>query len=126
MRSENMVGALDQQRTQVDVSGLGDAELWIAVAGLAAPRPQTEITAHIPASLEAFLAAQRQNIGECRQLAHAIIGKVIPDDTPCVPLASLRAWLAWDRRCGWQSLASQSSFSPLLVCSLFTCGLLIR
>jgi hypothetical protein len=38
-------------------------ELRIAVPGLAASRPQAEIAAHIPASLEAFLAAQRQNIG---------------------------------------------------------------
>jgi hypothetical protein len=63
MRTKHMVGALDQQRPEVDIASLGDAELRVAVPGLAASRPQAEIAAHIPASLEAFLAAQRQNIG---------------------------------------------------------------
>src|SRR5258708_6947822 len=67
-----MVGALDQQRTQVDVASLGDAELRVAVARLAASRPQAEITAHIATSLEAFLAAQRQDIGQRRELADPI------------------------------------------------------
>src|ERR1039458_8102324 len=67
-----MVGALDQQRPEVDVAGLGDAELRVAVPGLAASRPQAEIAAHIPASLEAFLASQRQNIGQRRELADAV------------------------------------------------------
>jgi hypothetical protein len=42
------------------------------VPRLAASRPQAEITTHIPTSLEAFLAAQRQNIRQCRKLADAI------------------------------------------------------
>ena len=67
-----MVGALDQQSTQVDIASLGDAELWVAVPGLAASRPQAEITAHIATSLEAFLAAQCQDIRQCRELADAI------------------------------------------------------
>src|ERR1039458_3310941 len=67
-----MVGALDQQSTQVGIASLGDAELRIVVPGLAASRPQAEIAANIPASLEAFLAAQRQNIGQRYQLADAI------------------------------------------------------
>jgi hypothetical protein len=70
--SENMVGAFDQQRTQVDVAGLGDAELRVAVPGLAASRPQAEITAHIATSLEAFLAAQRQNIGQRREMTDTV------------------------------------------------------
>ncbi len=41
-RTEDMVGALDQQRSQVDVASLGDAELRVAVPGLAASRPQAE------------------------------------------------------------------------------------
>src|ERR1700733_10911200 len=72
MRSENMVGALDQQRTQVDVASLGDAELWVAVAGLAAFRTQAEITTHIATSLEALLAAQRQYVGQRRELSNAV------------------------------------------------------
>ena len=48
----------------MDIAGLGDAELRGVVPGLAASRLQAEVTAHIAASLEAFLAAaQRQNIG---------------------------------------------------------------
>ena len=72
MRSENMVGALAQQRTQVDVASLGDAELWVAVAGLAAFRTQAEITTHIATSLEALLAAQRQYVGQRRELSNAV------------------------------------------------------
>jgi hypothetical protein len=67
-----MVGALDQQSTKVDVASLGDAKLRIAVPGLAASWPQAEVAANIPASLEAFLAAQRQNVRQCRQLTDAI------------------------------------------------------
>src|SRR5260370_8709559 len=72
MRSEDMVGALDQQRPEVDIASLGDAELRVVVPGLAASRPQAEVTADIPTSLEAFLAAQRQNVRQCRELADAI------------------------------------------------------
>jgi broad specificity phosphatase PhoE len=72
MRSENMIGALDQQRPEVDIASLGDAELRVVVPGLAASRPQAEVTADIPTSLEAFLAAQRQNVRQCRELADAI------------------------------------------------------
>jgi len=67
-----MVGALDQQTSEVDVASLGDAKLRVPISGLAASRPQAEIAAHIPASLEAFLAAQRQNVCQCRQLADAV------------------------------------------------------
>jgi hypothetical protein len=45
MRSENMVGALDQQRPEVDIASLGDAELPVVVPVLAASRPQAEVTA---------------------------------------------------------------------------------
>src|ERR1019366_10018054 len=72
MRPENMVGALDQQTTQIDVAGLGDAELRVAVPGLTASRPQAEITAHIATSLEAFLTAQRQDIGQRRELTDTV------------------------------------------------------
>src|ERR1700731_3732114 len=73
MRSENMVGALDQQRPEVDIASLGDAELRVVVPGLPASRPQAEITApHIATSLEAFLPAQRQNVRQGCELADAI------------------------------------------------------
>jgi hypothetical protein len=67
-----MVAALNQQGSQIDVAGLGDAELRIAVSGLAASRPQAEIAAHVPTSLEALLVAQRQDIGQSSKLAYAI------------------------------------------------------
>ena len=67
-----MVGALDQERSEVDVASLGNAKLWVAVPGLTASRPQAEMAAHIPASLEALLTAQRQNIRQRRQLADAV------------------------------------------------------
>jgi hypothetical protein len=55
MRSENMVGALDQQGPEVDIASLGDAELRVVVSGFAASRPQAEVTADIPTSLERSL-----------------------------------------------------------------------
>ena len=39
----------------MDISGLGDAKLRVAISRLAASRPQAEIAANIPASLEAFV-----------------------------------------------------------------------
>ena len=61
-----MVPALDQQRSQVNVAGLGDPELWIAVTRLASSGPQAEIASYVPTSLEALLVAQRQHIGQSR------------------------------------------------------------
>jgi hypothetical protein len=52
-----MVGTLDQQASEVDVASLGDAELWVSFAGLAASLPQAETAAHVTTSPEAFLAA---------------------------------------------------------------------
>ncbi len=75
MRPEDMIGALDQQRPEVDIAGLGDAELRVVVPRLAASRPQAEVTAHIATSLEAFLAAQCQDIRQCRELADAIVSE---------------------------------------------------
>jgi hypothetical protein len=63
MRSEHVVGTLDQQRPKVDVVGLGDAELRVAVAGLAASRSQAELAADIATQLEAFLKVLRTTPG---------------------------------------------------------------
>ena len=54
------------------MAGLGDAELRVAVPGLAASRPQAEVAADIATPLEAFLAAKRQDIGQRRELADAV------------------------------------------------------
>jgi hypothetical protein len=50
-----MVGALNQETSQIDVAGLRDPELRIAISGLTASWSQTEIATHILTSLEAFL-----------------------------------------------------------------------
>jgi hypothetical protein len=67
-----MVGAFNQERSEVDVSSLGDAKLRIAVPGLAASRSQAEVTAHIATSLEAFFASQSQHIGQRCELPDAV------------------------------------------------------
>ena len=72
MWSDDMVGALDQQLSQIPVTGLGDSKLRVAITGLAASRPQAEIAADITTSLEALLFAQRQDEGQRREVANPI------------------------------------------------------
>lgn len=50
MRSADVVRALDQQMPQVTVAGLGNAKLWVTVAGLTSSRSQTEVAADIATS----------------------------------------------------------------------------
>jgi hypothetical protein len=66
VRSEDVVGTLDQQTSEIGVAGLGDAELRIPITGLAASRSQTEVAADIATLLEAFLATQGQDERRCR------------------------------------------------------------
>ena len=72
MRSEDVVGTLDQQTSEISVAGLGDAELRVPISGLAAFRSQAEVAANIATLLEAFLAAQGQD--ECcrRERTHTM------------------------------------------------------
>jgi hypothetical protein len=63
---DDVVGALDQQLSQIPVVGFGDSKLWVAVAGLAASRPQTEVAAYVATSLEALFVTQGQHVGQCR------------------------------------------------------------
>ena len=72
MPPQDVIGALHQQATEVDVASLGDTELRISLSGLAAFRPQTEIATHIATSLETFFASQSQDIRQCRELAYSI------------------------------------------------------
>ena len=72
MRSEDVVGTLDQQTSEVNVAGLGDAELRITISGLTAFRTKPEVTAHITALFEPFLAPQGQHKGEGRDLANPV------------------------------------------------------
>src|ERR1039458_530537 len=69
---DDVVGALDQQLSQVPVAGLGDSKLWVAVARLAASGPQGEGPASIPASLEALLVSERQHEGQDREMPNAV------------------------------------------------------
>ena len=72
MRSKDVVGTLDQQTSQIDVTGLGDAELRVAISRLTSSWSQTEIAPHITALLETLLAAQSQHERQSRKVAHAM------------------------------------------------------
>ena len=72
MRPEDMIGALDQQRPEVEIASLGDAELRVSIPGLAAFWPQAEVAADIATSLEAFLVAQRQDVSQGRELPDTV------------------------------------------------------
>jgi hypothetical protein len=61
MRSEDVVRTLNQQTSEIGVASLGDAELWVAFAGLTASWSQTEVATHVSTSLEALLAAKSQH-----------------------------------------------------------------
>jgi hypothetical protein len=65
LRPKDMVRALDQKTSQVDVAGLGDPELRIAISRLTASWSQTEIATHISTSLEALLVAKGED--ECQR-----------------------------------------------------------
>ncbi|MGB6112701.1 MAG: hypothetical protein WBG35_16370, partial [Acidobacteriaceae bacterium] len=56
VRSEDMVGALDQQTSEVCVTGMGDAKLRIMVSGLTSTRSQAKIATDITASPKPFPA----------------------------------------------------------------------
>jgi hypothetical protein len=45
---QHMVGALDEQGAQIDVPGLGDAELRVSGTRLASSWSQSQVTAHHP------------------------------------------------------------------------------
>ena len=74
VRSKDVVGALDQQASEVRVAGLGDPELRIAFAGLTAFWSQAQIAAHVPTSTKAFLVTQRQYERESRDVTDAVNG----------------------------------------------------
>jgi hypothetical protein len=46
MRSQDVVGALDQQTSEICVAGMGDAKLRIMVSGLASTRSQANSNPH--------------------------------------------------------------------------------
>ena len=72
MRSEDVVGTLDQQTSKISVAGLGDAELRVPITGLAASRSETEVATNIATLLEAFFAAQGQDERRCRDRTNTV------------------------------------------------------
>ena len=64
VRPQDVVGALDQQTSEIRVASLGDAELRIAFAGLAAFWTEPKIAAYVPAAPESCPVAKRQNEGK--------------------------------------------------------------
>ena len=59
MWPQDMVSALDQQTSKIGVASLGDAELWIAFARLAAFWSQPKVAAHISTSPESCFISER-------------------------------------------------------------------
>ena len=72
MRSQDMVGALDQQTSEICVAGMGDAKLRIVVSGLTPTWSQTQVATNIATSSEPFLAAERQHEGQGGEMADAV------------------------------------------------------
>ena len=72
MTPEHMVGALDEQGAQIDVAGLGDAELRVSSARRASSWSQSHTATYVPTPLEPFFASQGQHIRQRRELAHPI------------------------------------------------------
>src|ERR1700678_192293 len=56
-----MVGALDQQTSQVRVASLGNTELRIALTGLAAFRSETKVATDVSTASESTLIPERQD-----------------------------------------------------------------
>ncbi len=71
VRSQDVVGALDQQTSGVCVAGMDDAELRIVISGLTPPRSQAQVATHITTSSEPFLAAEGQHEGQGSEVADA-------------------------------------------------------
>jgi hypothetical protein len=67
-----MIGTFDQKLAEIAVAGLCNAELGIAVPGLASAWSQAEIAANISASLEAPFIAQGEHEGQCCEMSYAV------------------------------------------------------
>ena len=67
-----MIGAFAQELAEIAIAGLCDAELGIAVPGLASAWSQAKIAANISASLEALFITQGKHEGQCGQMSDAI------------------------------------------------------
>ena len=96
MRSQDVVGTLNQQASQIRVAGLGDTELRIAFSGLAAFWSEAKVAAHISTSIESCLISERQDESKSGDVADSmnrhhglclgILGLSQPLDIPIVLL----------------------------------------
>src|SRR5689334_4944812 len=66
------MGALDQELAKEDITCPGYMKLWIAVAGLASFRRQTQVRADVPTSIKALGIFQSNDIGEGSQRTNAV------------------------------------------------------
>ena len=72
MRSKDVIGALDQQASEIGVTGMGDTKLRIMVSGLTSTRSQAKIATDITTSSEPFLTAEGQYEGQGGEVADAV------------------------------------------------------
>ncbi len=96
MWPQDVVGALDQQTSQIGIAGLGDAELRIAFARLTAFWPEPKIATNVSTTSEPTLIPERQHEGKRGDVADSmnrhhglglgILGLSQPLDIPVVLL----------------------------------------
>jgi len=72
--SEDVLGAADEQATQVAVAGLGDAELGIARSGLVPLGDKTQSGRHLTRLAEAVRVIEGEDIGQGDNGSHAAHG----------------------------------------------------
>ena len=63
VRSQEVVGALDQQTSEIGVAGVSDAELRIMISRLTSTRSQAQIAPNVTTSSEPLLVSERQHEG---------------------------------------------------------------
>ena len=63
MRSKDVIGALDQQTSEIGVAGVSDAELRIMISRLTSTRSQAQIAPNVATSSEPLFASERQHEG---------------------------------------------------------------
>jgi hypothetical protein len=71
-RSDDMVGAFDQELAEISIAGFCDSKLRIAVTRLASTRSQSQVAADVAASLKSLFLSQRQHEGQRCQMANPI------------------------------------------------------
>ena len=67
-----MVRALDQQSSQVGVTGFGNSQLRVMAARLIASRPQSDIATDIATLLKSMLVSDGEHKGDGRECANRV------------------------------------------------------